>query len=156
MSQPKLMTKTQLMAIVAAGGSLEAFTHSIHGTFNVTAMRTAAPFHAELIEVPLASLVDHIRVSRVVEESRLADLPEASWRNDPGIILVEEKDGEVLHTIIDGHHRALRRQREGLLTMVLWEFKMADAIRPPPGFGPIPGHDWGDEFRDGKIVRRTR
>ena len=152
-----ILTKAQLMDLVIRGGQRECFTHSEAGTFDVTAMRQAAPQIGEIQEIPLSNLLEFIAQSRVVDRDRVLSLPEESWRSDPGIFVVHEYDaaGVPTVTMIDGHHRAMRRALEGMETMQLWFIPIEKAIRPAPGWVTNPYVDWGDPIVDGKIIRKT-
>lgn len=143
------------MAHVIAGRARESFEHSIIGQFDVTATREVAKAHGKFIIVPFSDFLDYCRENHVWEPERVAALDTISWRHDPGIMLWDTTNGQVEHTMIDGIHRALRREREGLTEMVFWELPVAQAIRPGFGWGMKPGYDWGDAVVDGKIVRRT-
>lgn len=153
-----LVTKTQLMAPVLAGLQHECFEHSEAGLFDVTAMRQwlhrVDAEKALVAHVPLSEIVDHIRAHRVTMEERVATLPEDSWREDPGIFIVlNTRNGEE-HLMIDGHHRALRREREGFTYMHFYMVPEEYAIRPRPGWTKNPFVDWGDEVVGGRIVKR--
>lgn len=153
-----LMSKSALMALVARGHANECFEHADAGRFDVTAMRKAAPFLGELICVSLTDIVPHIRSERVTEDARVRELGPISWQDDPGLAVYGHfgKSDVVEHLIIDGHHRALRRMREGLKDMMIWQIPIERALRPNDAlFAKRPGYDWGDELRDGKIFRRT-
>jgi hypothetical protein len=150
------VTKTELMALVATGRVQEAFTHTIYGTFNITQMRKAtADGIAERVMVPLYEINPFIRVQRVTEPSRIADLTVEQWRDDPGLGF-DTPDGFVM---LDGHHRALRREMEGMTHMHLWRFpyELMSSFFPAPGYiKPAEfdkRFDWGDPIVNGKIIR---
>lgn len=143
------LNKETIMAPVVAGYAHEAFTHETEGTFDVTEMREWIKGHPELlITVELSNLIGFIKENRVTDDHRIRTLPESSWRDDPGIA-IECDDGSML--MIDGHHRALRRELEGLHVMEIYAVPMKDAIRPQAGY--MRGPDWGDPIVDGKIIR---
>lgn len=149
--------KSTLMTLVTAGLSHECFEHSIHGHFDVTLMREAIRLGTipyETVQTPVDYLVKHIKESRVVEESRWMHLPFKSWYDDPGIAVITPDDqGGIWTIMIDGHHRAMRRQFECKELMVLHLVPLEAAIRPAPSLRQIA--DWGDPMVNGKIIRRT-
>lgn len=160
MTTPPLMTKTALMARVIAGHNLECFEHSHWGMINITAMRALAQSGGALdyVLIPLNLICDHIRATRVIEEQRILDLGEGSWRQDPVMFLVNESPevpGGLEHTMIDGHHRALRAEREGMAEIHAYVFHHTSIIRPPRGWGKRADMDWGDDYVNGQIVKRT-
>lgn len=151
------MKKSQLMALVATGRMHEAFTHTIYGTFDVTVMREATKSGvAERVLVPLYEINPFIRTTRVTEPERIAELRAESWEDDPGLGF-DTPDGFLM---LDGHHRALRREMEGKTHMYMWRFpyELMAAFKPRPGYVDPSKlderFDWGDKIVDGKIVRR--
>jgi hypothetical protein len=153
-----LITKTQLMASVVAGLRHESFEHSIDGLFDITAMRQkcAAEELGERAILPLDGIIPFIRENRVIEMQRVLALDYESWKNDPGMFIVESYDDAGVPTgiMVDGHHRAIRRQLEGEMEMVVWMVPKDKAIRPGANWMRHPD-DWGDAIIDGKIVKRT-
>ena len=151
-----LRTKSELMAIVASGRSREVFDHSTEGLFDVTAMRALAPEVGELSNVPLHLIVDHLRTKHVWEQARVDELTPASYLHDPGIVVVYIENGEEVHLLIDGTHRALRRHHEGYVNMDFWFISSKHIIRPSSDWEQRKDMDWGDEHKDGKIIRRPK
>lgn len=150
------MKKSELMALVATGRVQEAFTHTIYGTFNITQMREATKDGiAERVSVALYEINPYIRTSRVTEPERIHGLTTEQWRDDPGLGF-DTPDGFLM---LDGHHRALRREMEGKTHMDLWRFpyELMGAFAPAPGWvDPAKldrRFDWGDPIVDGKIIR---
>jgi muconolactone delta-isomerase len=145
----QIVKKSELVELVRRGLVHESFEHSHIGVFDITVMRD---FHALLapmgvikpINTPLAPLCDHIRAARDFEPARIDELSAYSWNADPGIIVLLPSGESV---IIDGTHRALRREREGLKTMRFysWPLAIADQVGRPDTskFGDIPGVEWG-------------
>jgi hypothetical protein len=155
-----VVKKSELMAAVAQGRLHEAFEHSELGWFDVTAMRDWAKRHAEVIDVDINCAVDFIRESRVVEMTRVHELPTESWQNDPAmyVCIVGTPPEPTTYLLIDGSHRIMRRHIEGLSTFKAYIVEQKDVIRvDSTKFGrttDIFGIDWGDPVVNGKIVRR--
>lgn len=155
-----LKTKTELMALVIAGKNRECFEHSHFGMMDVTAMRTIVLSGRayDYVFVPLHLICDHIRETRVIDKERITTLPAESWQKDPAIFIISPAPhlpGGWEHTMVDGHHRALRREAEGLQDIRAAFIHERDIIRPPEGWGLRADMDWGDALVDGKIVKRT-
>jgi len=152
------VTKGQLMAQVFSGHQRECFTHSDEGTFDISAMRAALPAQLphDSADVSLSQIIPFLAEHRVVEQARVQELSDWSWREDPGIFLViPPKGGEgVTHLMVDGHHRAVRRHLEGMEDMRFYFVQLKDALRPAFGWVANPFVDWGDPIIDGRIVRR--
>lgn len=142
------------MDAVIYGHQRECFEHSIMGVFDITAMREWAVINCKSVLVPLNLIVPFVRTNRVTELERIKSLPDESWKTDPGMFIEIEKHGKVSHLMIDGHHRALRRFDEGEEDMLNYIVPMKFAIRPSAGWIKDPRVDWGDELKDGKIIRR--
>lgn len=146
---PVVVSKTELMNFVAAGKGHESFEHSACGVFDITVMRELSLMlstagQVQKFEVPLDNICDFIRSSRDTEEARIGELAEESWRSDPGLVITMP-DGTSL--IIDGHHRALRREREGeqYMRFFAWPLALVDLFgRPAQNWGRPPGVEWGD------------
>lgn len=155
----KLMTKTEVMKLVAEGGVHETFDHSTEGKFDVTSMRRYA-IKAQLptLQVRIADVYSHILRDRVIDQQRVLDLDENSWKHDPAMVIVFSKgDGTKSHLLIDGVHRILRRHVEGEFLFTAWFIDEASAIRPDMKHwieGVERGIDWGDKVEDGKIIKR--
>lgn len=148
------ITKSELMSRVNAGAEHECFEHSEEGIFDVTLMRMWAMAHLKPVLVPLEDMVPFILSTRDTEPARVFELPEDSWRHDPGLA-VEYPGDPPQHLMIDGHHRALRRAAEGLKDMPMFIIPQAGIIRPRPGWGINPFTDWGGKvMKDGKLVDR--
>jgi hypothetical protein len=153
-----LMTKTQLMDLVAAGKIHESFEHSDEGHFDVTSMRQwAAANKAPIVSFSLAGMVEPLRAGRVVDEERVANLPLNSVLNDPAMVVVYNEEGQSRHLVIDGTHRILRRAKLGLRTFPAYLIDSIDIIRPDTTKfvrGVDRGLDWGDGVEGDKIVKR--
>lgn len=153
-----LMSKTELMKMVVEGKVHESFEHSVDGIFDVTAMREQAVKNkAPIVTFTIADVVDHVRADRVVDEERIGNLPEASWRSDPAMVVLFDQGDNVYHLLIDGSHRILRRHREGLFNFPCYLIPSSEIIRPDPEQwvrGEERGLVWGDAIVDGKIVKR--
>lgn len=153
-------TKASLMRAIAQGLAQEIFSHAELGEFNVTLMRAAAERmlyenRVEIVHVALDQIIGHIMTDRVTEPARVMGLGTESWEDDPGLIVHYESDNS--HLLIDGHHRAMRRNAEGKETMPFFLLKEKDIIRPDyrrPHWKP----DWGDKIIDpitGKVRERV-
>lgn len=151
----KLISKSELMCRVIEGGARECFEHSECGTFDVTAMREWAAANLQPVSVRLSDINPFIRTNRVTEEKRVMGLPEDSWKHDPGMFLLLGEGDDITHLMIDGHHRALRREIEGETCMLCYVVPTAEAKRPQEGWFKDTHADWGDNFVDGKIVKRV-
>lgn len=146
----ELHKKSDLMKNVVRGIGREVFEHSEEGVFDVTAMRqycTRIGLKPVLLEV--AAILPYIKETRVHEMSRVYELSAYDCRNDPALG-VEYPDGT--HLYIDGTHRALRLDILGVLHQPLWLLKESEIIRPDLRLHSMG--DWGDEFKDGKIIKR--
>jgi hypothetical protein len=133
----------------------ECFDHSELGRFDITAMREVAPQIGTLIGIDLDCIHDHIRDNYVWEEERVLNLPDESWQNDPGIVLVFMEDGVLTHCVVDGTHRVIRRHRERCDNMTFWEIPLEKAIRPGMEWGVLKTHNWGPhDIVNGKKVTR--
>lgn len=175
-----LMTKTEIMAHVAAGEIHETFDHETEGSFDITMMRKLA--HAawtaslqanlklagsgqplvkpdvELRRFHMQGMEAAIRASRVIDETRIMQLDDYSWRNDPALVVEYVTDGTEYQLIIDGTHRILRRSKEGKSTFDAYVFTTNQIIRPDMNKfvqGVKRGYDWGDDVVDGKIIKRV-
>lgn len=155
------VSKTRLMNYVIAGRMRECFSHSDQGEFDVTAQRAWCEQNAldeakcQVINVGLEQIIPWLAEHRVVEDQRAAELPETSWLLDPGIFIhyVDIEAGTESHLMIDGHHRALRRHREGKDNMLFYLVPSKFIIRPSKDWIPNPWFDWGDKMVDGKIIK---
>jgi hypothetical protein len=154
----KIISKLELMSYVIRGVSHECFEHSELGIFDVTEMRIAATKIGELKSVPIDMIAPFVMVNRVTEPARVMALDDASWKHDPGIMIVSEYDEQGVPTVtmVDGHHRALRRAIQGYESMDIWMIPLEKAIRPSPEWVKNPFFDWGEEIRDGQIIRGHR
>lgn len=154
---PAIVTKAQLMQAVIAGHQRECFEHSTEGIFDVTAMRdglASGTIPGELVYIAMECIAPFVRENRVTEQARIDSLDEASWKLDPAIFIHIVNNGEESHLMIDGHHRALRREKEGFDSMPCWIVEKEHAVRPAPGWVQNPFVDWGDALVDGRIVKR--
>jgi len=155
-----LMTKTQIMQAVAAGRVHETFDHETDGKFDVTAMRAlCAKLNWPSLRVPVSEVVDEIRQSRVIDEARIDELPQASWQNDPALVVImKDADGNDQHLLIDGTHRILRRHKEGCEIFRAYFVPEFMVIRPDMTQwvrSEERGIDWGDAIEGDKIIKRT-
>ncbi len=152
----KLITKEELMRLVIYGEHHECFDHEHYGTFDITETRKMVEIlGGHLQAVSLDQIVPFIREQRVTEEARIDGLHEDSWKHDPGIFLVVgETDGVPDVVMVDGHHRALRREKEGCEDMQMWFIPIENAIRPQEGWAHDKSIDWGDKIENGKIIKR--
>lgn len=154
----KVMTKTEIMKLIAANRIHESFDHSVEGLFDITEMRQRAkgtvPF-----TVPIHSVLSFILTDRVFEMQRVFDLDEDSWKNDPAMCVVYDRGGFTEHLLVDGIHRIMRRHHEGLEDFQCYLVNEKDIIRPDMSKwqqGVERGFDWGSEVVvDGKIVKRS-
>lgn len=151
------MKKSQLMQLVVEGKCQESFEYHFEGVvtyYAVTMMRKKAQSENwPVVEIPIEMVAPFLMEHRVWEMERVMSLPEESWKSDPALAVVtSEADGES-HNFVDGVHRILRRQLEGLPTAIFWEARGGQILHPPPGWGIKPGHDWGDRLVDGQIIR---
>lgn len=152
------MKKADLMALVVAGKCQESFEHHLDGVvthYAVTMMRNRAKAESwPIVRVDIDMIAPFMMEYRVWDMERVMSLPEESWRNDPAMAAVTlEPDGTESHTFVDGVHRIVRRQLEGLRTAIFYEARGDQIMHPPSGWGIRPGHDWGDKLVDGKIIR---
>lgn len=154
----KLMTKTEIMKLIAKSQIHESFDHSIEGRFDITEMRQRAK-GTFVFDVPIDSVLAFIRANRVFETQRIFDLDENSWKNDPAMCVVYHRGGSDEHLLIDGVHRIMRRHHEGLKDFQCYFVDEKDIVRPDTSQwqeGVKRGFDWGAEVVvDGKIVKRN-
>ena len=145
MNTPRVITKTQIMQLVASGRTRECFEHESMGMFDVTAIRRAIKKNEisfKLLCVALDQVVPFVRQNRETEPARVSELTWESYENDPGIF-IELPDGTSL--MIDGHHRALRREAEGLDHMFFYFISLEQAIRPGENWVKHPFVTWEGE-----------
>lgn len=152
-----IVSKNQLMSLVASGRCHECFEHSEIGLFDITDMRARASELGELAVLSLEDITPFVVENRVIDDGRVKDLSETSWKNDPGIMIVLKRDSAGVPTVVmvDGHHRSIRRYIEGLVDMQMWMIPIEKALRPSEGWVKNPYIDWGDQIIDGKIVPRN-
>lgn len=142
-----LMSKTQLMRLVADGKCREAFTFiPDDGTperqYDVSLLRTQIrqqliPWQTSL--VMLDCLVPFLSTNRVWEQDRVDALGPDSYELDPPIAL---QDGPTV-ILADGVHRIMRLHQKGHVTVKIIFVDEPNAPRVSPGWGQNPGHDWG-------------
>lgn len=142
-----LMSKTQLMQLVAEGKCRECFTFiPDDGTperrYDVSLLR--GQIRARLVPwrtttLMLDCLVPFLSVNRVWEQSRVDALNPDSYELDPPIAL---QDGDTV-ILVDGVHRIMRLHQSGHTTVKIVFVDEAKAPRVSPGWGQNPGHDWG-------------
>jgi hypothetical protein len=151
-----VVSKAEFMVPVLQGKQHECFEHSESGIFDITAMRLVLPNIGVLHTISLDQIVPFIMENRVTDPARVMQLAAASWRDDPGIFIVSDYDSEGTPnvTMVDGHHRAMRRAIEKETDMEMWFVPTEKAIRPAAGWMKNPYVDWGDPIVDGKIIRR--
>ena len=157
----EIVSKTKLMGAVGFGRLHESFEHSEQGMFDITATRHAIELQQityEIVWIDFDQFIDFAKKHRVFEEERVASLTDTSWKLDPGIFAtVEEPDGTISHMMLDGIHRAVRRQREGEKGMRFYMIAEKDAKRPTEDFVQNPFYDWSDQIiKDGVITRRGK
>lgn len=154
----RLMTKSEIMKLVASGAIHETFDHSTEGKFDVTAMRKAAQeSKLPTLRVRIADVYAAICQDRVIDQARIDELDARSWKADPAMVVVFNEAGQTSHLLIDGIHRILRRHKEGEFLFRAWFIDEANVIRPDMTQwveGVERGIDWGDKIEDGKIVKR--
>lgn len=142
MNSPRVISKTEVMQLVASGRTRECFEHEQLGLFDVTAMRRAIKENEisfKLLCVGLDQVVPFVRANRETEPARVQELTWESYENDPGIF-IEIPDGSSL--MVDGHHRALRREAEGMDHMFFYFIPLDQAIRPSEGWVKNPFVTW--------------
>lgn len=83
----KVVSKAELMLPVFRGEQHECFEHSELGIFDVTATRAVIENIGTLHTVALDQIVPFVLQNRVTDPARVMQLPEQSWRNDPGTSL---------------------------------------------------------------------
>lgn len=151
----RLMTKTEVMNLVASGKVHETFDHSTCGKFDVTAMRAyAMSRHLPTLRVRIADVYAELCRDRVIDQARVDELDEASWKDDPAMVIILEEGS---HLLIDGTHRILRRHKEGQFLFRAWFIEERFAIRVDPTEwieGVHRGIDWGDKIEGNKIIKR--
>lgn len=142
------------MRAVAEGCMHECFSHSEEGVFDVTRMRAWAARNLVPVQIDISDYAQHIRSSRVIEDTRVDSLTEIECASDPAIFVMFMRPGEeTTHLMIDGHHRTIRLLKEGKTEQLAYIFTEAQIIRPPEGFDmPL---DWGDADLVGdQLVKR--
>lgn len=148
-----LQKKTDLMKLVELGQAREFFEHSDGGKFDITGMREfCLRTELEPVVIDILSIIDHIKDTRVYQLSRVVDLTEEQCICDPAIVVLYDTDEGQQHLYIDGSHRALRLELMGVRNQLAWFLKESEIIRPDDNAKLIA--DWGDELRDGKIIKR--
>lgn len=152
-----VLSKSEMVVLVASGIGHESFDHEQFGRFDITNLRNLAPNAAylsrltgvaccEAVIYPLAPIIAYAKSSaRDTEEARIAELPQESWESNPGIAILMPDRTTLL---IDGHHRALRREREGKTDMRFWLWTWDAANKfgrvDTSSFAEVPGLDWGN------------
>ena len=149
----KTISKLQMMSMVLKAIHHESFEHSTMGVFDVTLTRAWAIDNLEPVLVYLKDIIPFIMENRVTEPARVMQLKDVSWRVDPGITI---QTGPDEYLMIDGHHRALRRNIEGEEDMLMYIVPLDKAIRPAPGWVRRDDVDWGDPIINGVIQRGGR
>lgn len=145
-----MATKTELMRAVIEGRAIESFTlvpdnGDPEVTYNITLLREMLKNGkvpgARLITIPMEAVVGFLKGSRVWEEARCHTLTPEQIKS-PAIALVEENNGELLHTFVDGTHRVIRADMEGEKTVSAWEVPEHLAPRVVKGMFYMR-EDWG-------------
>lgn len=153
------VSKTHLMERILRGEGAEAFEHTEHGWFDVTAMREIAKKRGELVRVDMECVVEFVKANRVTDPQRVLDLKEEAWKDDPILYVrcVEPPPGPTTYLLIDGSHRALRRAMEGMSYVNAYVLEYKDIIRPnwetSVRTRDIFDIDWGDDIVNGQIVK---
>lgn len=146
------------MSLVASNDVHECFEHTVDGLFDITEMRRFASTHqVPVLSFHISAVIAHIEEERVIDAQRVLELPEESWKFDPAMLVIYEREDGAQHLLVDGTHRILRRHREGLKTFTAYTFAEQDIIRPDMAKwkrGCERGIDWGDAVVDGRIVKR--
>lgn len=143
-----MKTKTELMAVVAAGGCREAFTFvpddgTPERNYDITQLRhliRSERVRAEVQLVALSAMVPYLSEHRVWEQARVDALTPDSYELDPPIALMEP-DGTVI--LADGVHRVMRAHQLGRTEIAVAFVQEAHAPRVAPNWGQLPEHDWG-------------
>lgn len=141
------MTKTQLMAMIARsnGRIHESFEHEHDGLFDITAMRAwAVQTKLKPMSVRISDVLETVLTTRIIDEQRVRELDEASWRNDPAMVVVY--DNPTAHLLVDGSHRIVRRYLEGETLFYAYFVPERNIIRPDSREwmqGTKLGIDWG-------------
>ena len=151
----KLISKSELMSRVIQGHARECFEHSEQGIFDITAMREWAKMNTKPVWVLLSDINPFIRTNRVTELERVNNLPRESWESDPGMFILIGSPPDETHVMVDGHHRALRREMQGEKRMLCYVVPIAEAKRPQPGWYKDIRVNWGDDIVNGAIVKRV-
>lgn len=142
MNGPAVVSKTDIMRLVESGRCHECFEHEHLGLFDVTAIREAIrrdEISFKLLCVGMDQIAPFVRENRVTESARVQALPWTSYESDPGIF-IEIPDGSSL--MVDGHHRALRREAEGIDHMYFYFIPLDAAIRPSNAWIKNPFVTW--------------
>lgn len=144
-----MMTKTQLMALVATGAVKEAYTFvpsdgSPERNYDVSLLREG--IRAERIAftvatVPMSQLADPLSATRVWEQRRVDALTPESYELDPPIFLYDSTDDT--HMLVDGIHRIMRLFQLGREEVHVVVVAEPDAPRVAAGWGQLSGMDWG-------------
>lgn len=113
----------------------EFCTHSIYGTFNITALHELLnPFKSLIVRVPLNDgMVEHVRRNEISEANltKLRGLPLEDLLS-PGMVISEIVDGTTNRIyFIDGNHRALVLHERGEQEMQVYMLRaeMASSLR---------------------------
>lgn len=147
-----VLTKSQMMAKIAASQMPETFHHSVHGVFDVSRMRGVAMEQSKpaLMAKCSEDLIEWLYENHNVDEKRITELTKAQ------IVLpcltVEFADESDL--LIDGVHRIIAGWvRYGFETFKFYRFQEREVIRPTPGMYIAQKPKWGkfDILRNGEI-----
>ena len=97
----------------------EIFQHT-EGVWNISAIREGIATEPEtftIIDMPLSQeFIRHIRTNLGINIKRARALT-LEQRDEPGLVIVREREHGIIVFMIDGHHRAIRRWRDGFKTM---------------------------------------
>lgn len=124
-----MLTKSQLMADIAAGKRRETFHHAVHGMFDIAAMRGAAQEQGKTAKTATIcdGLVDWLFSQRNIDDRRLKELSVSQIKSP--CLAVEYADESDL--LIDGSHRILAGYlRYGIETFTYYKFTEREIIRP--------------------------
>lgn len=150
-----IMSKKEIMDFVIAGKAREVFEHSDEGRFDVTAMREFAKKNVIAVMVPVELTAPILKTIRVIDWDRVNSLDLYTCMTDPAMAVILDRPGvEIEHLMIDGIHRCLRLEKEGVKHQPVWMLEEKHVIRPDMNL-MMKVHDWGDIMVDGKIVKRS-
>lgn len=147
-----ILTKTTLMASIAAKQTRELFHHSVHGIFDVSAMRGAAlERNKPLLTANVSEeLIVWLYDTRKINDRRVMELTQKQILQP--YLAVEFADESDL--LIDGAHRIIAGwMHYGFDTFKYWRFTEREIIRPVVGRVSTVPMVWGkfDILNNGDI-----